>query len=319
MTEAILAFDLGGTNLKYGIGTFDGNIFYHNSRDSGGKGELKKITEAFVQAAAEMKAQAQMKRMKLVGIGVGTPGAVDTEKGTVVGSSPNVPSVIGMSLKAILENEISLPVIVDNDANLATLGEAVNGAGKDYRSVVGLTLGTGVGGGYVSEGRIFRGDHCSAMEAGHITIALDGRLCTCGKTGHLEAYASGSAIINRANELGFKFVPDKPLHFTKSQPVFEAAKAGYQPAIIALKEAVEALAVGIASLINTLDPGCVVVGGGVMFGMQDYWPDLQEKVATLVVDSLTGKTPILQAELGNMAGMVGAVIAAAEKLGYRGG
>ena len=311
MTNAILAFDLGGTNLKYGIGTMDGNIFYHSQRESGGMGAVEEVTGAFTIAAREMQELSDKKRMNLVAIGVGTPGAVDTEKGAVFGSSPNVPSVIGISLKEFLEAEIGLPVMVDNDANLATLGEAAIGAGKGHKSVLGLTLGTGVGGGFVIEGKIFRGDHGSALEAGHMVIEMGGRICSCEKRGHLEAYASGSGIIKRANELGLENLKDEALSFSKTKPVFTAAKNGYEPAVTAVAEAVEALGIGIANLINTFDPGCVIIGGGVMFGVLDHWGDLEHIVADNVTDSLTGKTPVLPAELGNMAGLVGAVIAAA--------
>ena len=292
MTKAILAFDLGGTNLKYGIGTRDGNIFYNAQRQSGGMGKAEEVTGAFITAAREMQELAAKKRMTPVAIGVGTPGAVDTEKGSVFGSSPNVPSVIGISLKEFLERETGLPVMVDNDANLATLGEAAAGAGKGYKSVLGLTLGTGVGGGFV----------------------MGGRICSCGKPGHLEAYASGSGIIRRANELGLITNIDGTRSFEKTKPVFAAAKEGYEPAVTAVAEAVEALGIGIANLINTFDPGCVIIGGGVMFGILDHWGDLEHAVADNVTDSLAGKTPVLPAELGNMAGMVGAVIAAAGRL-----
>lgn len=315
MTKAILAFDLGGTNLKYGIGTPDGNIFYHSQRASGGMGAADEVIAAFTSAAEEMKELARRKRMHLVAVGVGTPGAVDLEKGSVFGSSPNMPSVIGISLKESLEREIGLPVVVDNDANLAILGEAVAGAGKDYKSVLGLTLGTGVGGGFVMDGRIFRGDHGSALEAGHTVIEMGGRICSCGKSGHLEAYASGTAIIKRTNELGLKFEEEKALSFSKTKPVFAAAEEGYEPAVTAVREAIVALGIGIANLINTFDPGCVVIGGGVMFGVLNHWGDLEHTIADHVTDSLTGKTPVLPAELGNMAGMVGAVIATAHKLG----
>lgn len=314
MTKAILAFDLGGTNLKYGIGTRDGNIFYNAQRQSGGMGKAEEVTGAFITAAREMQELAAKKRMTPVAIGVGTPGAVDTEKGSVFGSSPNVPSVIGISLKEFLERETGLPVMVDNDANLATLGEAAAGAGKGYKSVLGLTLGTGVGGGFVMGGKIFRGDHGSALEAGHMVIEMGGRICSCGKPGHLEAYASGSGIIRRANELGLITNIDGTRSFEKTKPVFAAAKEGYEPAVTAVAEAVEALGIGIANLINTFDPGCVIIGGGVMFGILDHWGDLEHAVADNVTDSLAGKTPVLPAELGNMAGMVGAVIAAAGRL-----
>ncbi len=313
-TKVILAFDLGGTSLKYGLGTVDGNIFYYSSRSSGGRGELSSIISTFKAASVEMRELAERKRMKLVAVGVGTPGAVDLQTGAVFGSSPNVPSIIGMSLKQVLEKELNLPVVVDNDASLATLGEAVSGAGKGYQSVLGITLGTGVGGGFVQDGKIFRGEHGSALEAGHMVVIMGGRKCNCGKLGHLEAYASGTAIIKRTNELALELSHDNPRKFNRTKPVFQAAREGYQPAIQAIDEAIEALAVGLANLINILDPGCTIIGGGVMFGIINQWGKLEEMVSQLVADSLTGKTIILPAELGNMAGMVGAVIAASTRL-----
>ena len=308
MLKVILAFDLGGTYLKYGIGTNDGEIIHHAKRDSGGKGSIETIASAFKAAALEMKETAVRNNMTLTAVSIGTPGAVDKKTGAVFGSSPNVPAVVGLSLQDIIREELALPVVVENDANLATLGEAIKGAGAGYRSVLGLTLGTGLGGGFVFDGNIYRGAHGSALEIGHSSIDYNGRICNCGKPGHIEAYASGSAIMKRANELEIEIAVDSPRKFPKSKPVFQAALEGYEPAVIAVREAVDALSVFLANMINIVDPSCIVIGGGVMFGYLDYWDELKRKVADKVADSLTGKTPILPAELGNMAGMVGAVL-----------
>lgn len=318
MKDVILAFDLGGTNLKYGLGSFDGEILQHSKMKSGGFGTLDKVTKPFIEAAEKMTNEADQNGFIIKAIGIGTPGAVEPETGKVLGSSPNIPSIIGVSLKAMLEEETGLPCIVDNDANLATLGEALAGAGVGYKSVIGITLGTGVGGGFVTNGALYRGVHGSAMEIGHSVIDYSGRICNCGKSGCLEAYSGGLALIKRANDLGRVQYGNEARHFNKSRPLFEAAKKGYIPAVISVNEGVHALAVGISNFINTLDPGCVVIGGGVVFGYQLYWDELLLKIDGMVVDALTGKVPILPAKLGNNAGMAGAVLAAARYLeGHR--
>lgn len=310
MKEVILAFDLGGTYLKYGLGTPEGEIIHHSRLKSGGLGSIESVTAPFIEAAREMEAVTDENDMRIIAAGVGTPGAVEKPTGKVFGSSPNVPSLIGVSLKELLQKELGMPVVVDNDANLATLGEAVNGAGKGYRSVLGLTLGTGIGGGFVVDGELYRGEHGSALEVGHTVIDYDGRICNCGKTGCIEAYASGAALIKQANELGREQFGEDAKSFDKANQLFEASRGGYIPALTAIDEGIKALSSGIANLINTLDPGCVVIGGGVMFGYKDHWKELENQISEKVVDSLTDKTPILAAKLGNMAGMVGAVLAA---------
>jgi len=314
MKDVILAFDLGGTNLKYGLGSFNGEILQHSKMKSGGFGTLDSVTQPFIEAAEKMDREAKENGFIIKAIGIGTPGAVEPETGIVLGSSPNIPSIIGVSLKAMLEEETGIPCIVDNDANLATLGEALAGAGVGYKSVIGITLGTGVGGGFVNEGVLYRGAYGSAMEIGHSVIDYSGRLCNCGIAGCLEAYSGGLALIKRANDLGKVQFGDDARRFIKSRPLFEAAKEGYIPAVISISEGVDALAVGISNFINTLDPGCVVIGGGVVFGYQLYWDVLTSKIDEKVVDALTGKVPILPAKLGNKAGLAGAVLAAVKYL-----
>jgi glucokinase len=158
----------------------------------------------------------------------------------------------------------------------------------------------------VQQGEIYRGAHGSSLEVGHISINPDGRVCSCGKAGHIEAYASGFALVKRSNELTEKTHITESLYFDKSKSLFLAAQNGYAPAVQAISEAVSALALGLANLVNTLNPDCIVIGGGVMFGYLDYWGDLERQFNELVVDALCGKIPLLQAKLGNTAGMVGA-------------
>jgi glucokinase len=304
--KAILVFDLGGTYLKYGLCTPDGELLFHSHRPSNAKEGLSAMLSAFKNSAGEARAIAFKRKAEIVAVGVGAPGAIDQKSGTIFGSSPNSPGLVGVSLKDLLRKELNSPVAIDNDANLAALGEAVRGAGRGYDYVLALTLGTGIGGGFVQKGEIYRGAHGSALEVGHISVESNGRICGCGKAGHIEAYASGSALIKRTNELTAEMNITDSLYFDKSKPIFSSAKNGYRPAVQALKEAVSALSLGLANLANTLNPDCIVIGGGVMFGFSDYWEELERRFNELVVDALHGKIPLLQAQLGNTAGMVGA-------------
>ncbi len=317
MKHVIIGFDLGGTSMKYGLGTPDGNIRYHFNRPTGSEGSIEDIKAAFIEAARELMELAYNRRLEVIAAGVGTPGAVDKATGTVFGSSPNVPGVVGLSIKGLLEEELKLPTAVDNDGNMAILAEALVGAGKEHRTVFGVTLGTGIGGGYIRDGIPVRGSHGSAMEIGHTVVVMGGRRCGCGKPGHIEAYASGGAIIRRTNQLAAVEGRYHKEDFHGTRAIFEAARKGYVPAQKAIEEALEALAVFFANMINALDPGCIVVGGGVLFGFLRYWEELERRVADKVVDALAGKTPTLPAQLGNMAGMTGAVLEGARLAGGR--
>ncbi|MBC8204131.1 ROK family protein [bacterium] len=304
MNKIFAGFDLGGTYLKYCLGTGEGGILYKNRLDSKASGSIEDIIEAFKTAYNDLKVQADRMKCEISSAGIGTPGAIDQEKGIVFGSTPNILTMKNYPLRARLSEEFQLRTAMDNDGNLAALAEAAAGAGKGHNSVLALTIGTGIGGGFVSNGKIFRGGHGSALEIGHTSIDYDGRLCGCGRRGCIEAYASGSALLKAANHGRISF--DTP------QEVFSSAKEGVNSAVKAVNDALNALSSGIANLLIAFDPGCVVIGGGVMPGYLDYWEELEQQVCDKVIDSLKGKAPILPAETGNDAGIIGAILLASE-------
>lgn len=303
MKHIFAGFDLGGTFLKFGLGDAEGRLLYKDQVDSQGNGSIEEIIGAFREAFAELSHRAKSSDRHIIAAGVGSPGAIDRDKGIILGSTPNIPAIKGYPLGERLEKEFSLPLALENDANLAALAEALTSAGKGYKSVLVLTLGTGVGGGFVVDGKIFRGEHNSALEVGHISIDHNGRLCRCGRKGCIEAYASGAALVKAANSGERKF--------TTPKAVFKAAKEGFPPAVEAVKSALDALSSGIVNLQITFDPGCVALGGGLLPGYREYWNELERLIERKNIDALRGKIPLLTAKTGGDAGLIGAVLAAA--------
>ncbi|MFA6215313.1 MAG: ROK family protein [Patescibacteria group bacterium] len=189
------------------------------------------------------------------GIGIGIAGAISQQNGLVI-SSPNFSKNFkNIPLQKIIEQAFKKPVLINNDARCFTLGEAVHGAGKNYRFIVGLTLGTGIGGGIIIDKKIYSGSLGLAGELGHINIIQAGRKCSCGQKGHLEAYASGRAMIKLYKELTGR---------TKDTFIIEKlALQKDKKALAVFKIMSRALATGLATIINGLNPDIIILGGGI--------------------------------------------------------
>ncbi|REI24493.1 glucokinase [Staphylococcus felis] len=311
--DLILAVDVGGTTCKLGIFNqslemIDKWSINTDISDSTGKLILRQIYEAFVQ-----KFETQDLNMKdVIGMGIGIPGPVDFETGTIHGAVnlnwPNKVNVIN-----IMKTFVDFPVIVDNDANVAALGEKFNGAGKDADDVVAITLGTGLGGGIISNGKIVHGHNGSGAELGHFRVDHDQRFkCNCGKSGCIETVASATGVINLVNfyypKLTFKssileLIKNKTV---TAKAVFDAAKAGDQFCIFITERVANYIAY-LASIISvTTNPKYIILGGG----MSDAGDILIENIKTeyhhLTFTPAQENTEIVRAELGNDAGMVGA-------------
>lgn len=311
--DLILAVDVGGTTCKLGIFNqslemIDKWSIDTDISDSTGKLILRQIYEAFVQ-----KFETQDLNMKdVIGMGIGIPGPVDFETGTIHGAVnlnwPNKVNVIN-----IMKTLVDFPVIVDNDANVAALGEKFNGAGKDADDVVAITLGTGLGGGIISNGKIVHGHNGSGAELGHFRVDHDQRFkCNCGKSGCIETVASATGVINLVNfyypKLTFKssileLIKNKTV---TAKAVFDAAKAGDQFCIFITERVANYIAY-LASIISvTTNPKYIILGGG----MSDAGDILIENIKTeyhhLTFTPAQENTEIVRAELGNDAGMVGA-------------
>src|SRR5687768_10351559 len=243
------------------------------------------------------------------------PGAVDSTQAIVL-SAPNLPSLINFGLKAVLQERLGWPVFLENDANAAAMGEMWLGAARGCRDVVSVTLGTGVGGGMVLGGRLWRGAHGSAGEIGHSTVDPFSNLkCKCGNTGCLEMFASATAIVRMTRE-DLPHFPKSVLHREEltAERVYDAGRDGDELALSVFKRFGVYLGIGLANLINIIDPEIIVIAGGAVNGWGLFARDMQHEVNERAVRVTAQQVKIAVAECGDNAGLLGAARLAFDKL-----
>ncbi|MBT8404263.1 MAG: ROK family protein [Gemmatimonadetes bacterium] len=325
----IVGVDIGGTNLVVGVVPAAGGpprALRGRATDAarGPEAVVTDIVRMAREAVREVRDVEGGAAADVVGIGVGCPGPIDRENGVVV-ESPNL-RWRDYPLRDRVEALVDWPVVVDNDANCATYGEWWQGAGRGSRSLVGITVGTGIGGGYILDGRLVHGASDGAGEVGHTTINLSGRRCACGNEGCLEAYASGPAIAARARE-GLELGAESVLHAlvenelerVTAATVYEAVLVGDQYATGVMTETAKFLGAGIANAINMLNPEVVVIMGGVTQAGEHLFVPLKAEVRRRAFRAMADACRILPAELPNTSGVVGAAGIAAAELGMLGG
>lgn len=306
-----LAIDLGGTKVAAAVVSEDGTITAHSTRpieaQRGGDWVLNRIKEAALEALEKSKIHPS----QLIGVGMGTPGVVDTERGVMLSEAVNIPEWKGRNLKEELERILGVTVFVENDANAAGLGELVFGAGKGAKSLVFVALGTGIGGAVILNGELVRGSSFAAGELGHISIDPNGLRCGCGNYGCIELYASGPAIAQRAREYVLKGARTKlstmvaPEELT-AEHVARAAQEGDILAQSVLAEAGKLLGVALAGVVNLLNPDCIVIGGGVAQAGDWILEPVRWEIKRRALPDATKNLKILQAALGTNAGVLGA-------------
>jgi glucokinase len=303
-----IGVDLGGTHVAAAPVDERGkvlNIYQRELEAHDDKYVIGEIAKVVAKATAEIGAK------KIAGIGVGSPGNIDQTTGTVR-FSPNF-NWVDVPLKKKLEKKLGRPIHLLNDARCATIGEYLHGVGKGTRDFVLLTLGTGIGGGIIANGKLVLGHSMGAGEIGHHVIRpSDGFVCTCGKTGCLEAQASGTALLRHALALAPSFPRSTLLTGTPqvdwgSKMIVRAASAGDQHALATWHAWLDDLAIGVANIIAFVNPEMIALGGGV--GRTD--DALLATPLTKLVDEQTTMVPkhqtaIVRAHLGNNAGIVGA-------------
>lgn len=306
-----VGLDLGGTAIKAGLVAENGDIVAETSLPTGPPepaavvNRLARITETLVELGSERLGR----RPDVVGIGVGAPGLCDAA-GTVLWA-PNL-SWRDVPLAPLLSERTGLPVRADNDANAATFAEVWAGAAAGLQHVVLLTLGTGVGGGVVLDGELYRGSRYWAGEIGHMPAGTAGRRCACGKPDCLEAYASATAIARRGRELydtpeaaALRQLAPEP-DALEARHVTEAAAAGDAVAGRLIAEAAEALAYVIGGVINLLNPEAVLIGGGVAKAGETLLGPLRAALSTYALPEPLAGCTVRTAALGNKAGLIGA-------------
>ncbi len=265
--------------------------------------------ENIINAILDLVAEFQ-KDSVLAGIGVATAGIVDTKTGEVIGSTGNLPGWAGTPLKTIIEGRTMLPTHVENDANAAAYGESRARKFDNYECVVVVTLGTGIGGGIMCDGKLYRGAHYAAGEVGHLRISLDNkRLCTCGLFDCWEAYGSGRGLLMTGKEVLAGISPEqselaRDIDGLTTRKLITAARADDIVAQRAMRIWHEHLAAGLVTLAHTFDPNCFVLSGG-LSEFVDY-PLLEELVADRSLPTISEKLDIHKSELEGNAGIIGA-------------
>ena len=302
-----IGIDLGGTNTRAGLVTASGEIVGRARGPTrlhlGAEGVVNGIAEC-ARAAAR---NGGISLAEVQGVGVGAPGPLDPFGGVII-SPENLQCMHGVRLKDRLEVLLGLGVVVDNDANLAAYGEQWLGAGRGVDHFLCVTLGTGVGGGWISEGRVMHGFNGNAAEVGHITVDHNGPCCPCGNFGCLEMYASATAMVRRTLE---RLEGEKPETYLKAkglttQVIFEAAEAGDNFAMQMFEETGFFLGVGLVSLVNVLNVDRVALTGGLAQAGDWIFEPTMRTFWNRGTVGVKEHVQIVSAELGDDAGILGA-------------
>ena len=311
MTEYIVGVDLGGTKIRTALATLDGEVRAEVEVPTNAQAGYTRVLERIAETVEELRRQVGL-TTKPLRVGLGAPGPLDPVRG-IVHVAPNL-GWRNVSLVSDLAKLTGVPVFLENDANLAAIGEFTYGAGKGTRDMIYLTVSTGIGGGLILGGRLYRGAGYGAGEIGHITLLPDGPLCSCGNRGCLEALASGTAIAREARELIGKGGGQSILALAggaedavTAKTVARAAYQGDAEAKALFDKAARWLGVGIAAAANLLNPAVVVLGGGVMKSAALFWGRLEEEVAARVLPGTREVLRLKRAELGKRSGVLGAV------------
>jgi len=297
MKKYAIGIDLGGTNLRVALVSEEGTIARKIKKPSS-----EQILETVISSVGEMM------RDGVVGIGLGVAGLIDRKMGSVF-ISPNLHEIEGINLVGEIRSRFSLPVFIENDANVAALGEKTAGAGKGFENFVLLTLGTGIGGGIIHKGRLLD----VSAEIGHMSINSDGEKCQCGNVGCLENYASARAMIaktvamlEKETESMLKECCKGSIYKITPEDIYNAAMEGDRLSREILKDAGKFLGVGLANIINIMSPEAIILTGGLIGAWNIYVQEAIREASRRALKELFDSVKIIPSSLGDDAGIVGA-------------
>ncbi len=320
-----LGIDLGGTSVKFGrvteLGVIESQSKSATVSERGRDalmGQLGDIGETLLSEARKFGYEPPY-------LGIVTPGAIDAERGRVIGGSPNIPGWVGAEIATTLEKRLGIAVLVENDARGMALAEFRFGAGRDVASVLCVTIGTGIGGAIIINNQLWRGHSQSAGEIGHTIIDVDDSLTSQASQGEplagtLENLTSARAIERRMQRIlaehGSSEIIDRILSEAgrvaveklSARHIFDAYHLGDKFAVDCLKETGEILGRGLAGIVNLLNPEMVIIGGGVADAVPDIVAQVADKIKTTALVSATSDLKVMHAELGNSAGLIGAAL-----------
>ena len=313
MSKKIIGIDLGGTSVKLAILTTEGEIQEKWSIKTNILDEGSHIVPDIIDSIKHRFETYGLTKEDFLGIGMGSPGVVDSEAGTVIGAY-NLNWKTLQLVKDQFESALGLPFFIDNDANVAALGEQWVGAGNNNPNVVFMTLGRGVGGGVIAAGNLIRGVKGAGGELGHITVDFDAPFaCTCGKKGCLETVASATGIVNLTRRYAEEYAGDAKLkqliddgEEVTAKDVFDLAKEGDDLALIVYRHFSNYLGVACANIAAVLNPAYIVLGGGVSAAGEFLLDGVRNVFADNSFPQIKESTQIVLATRGNDAGVLGA-------------
>jgi len=312
MSNYSIGIDLGGTKVLAGVvNTETGQVLdfvKKRTKKPGSEFIIQRIIETVEKAICK----AQIPLNQISSIGIGAAGQVDRKNGILI-SAPNL-DCYDVEFKKILEEHFNIPTFVGNDVEVATLGEMKFGSGVGYNNFVCIFVGTGVGSGIVSDGKILKGLTGTAGEIGHIIVSEGGRICGCGGYGCLEAYASRTAIEKKilgSLKKGHKSIISESIKensVIRSKDIKEALDANDELVLSCIIEASEYLSSGIASIVNFYNPELIILGGGLIEAVDLFYEITVKKALTKSLTVPAAKTEIVKTKLSDFAGVVGAAL-----------
>ncbi len=313
LDKKIIGIDLGGTTAKFAILNQQGEVQAKWSIETDISNEGINIVPNMIESIKQQLELSQLSTEDFIGIGMGSPGTVNRADGTVIGAY-NLNWKTLQPIRKQIEAAFGLPFFIDNDANVAALGEQWVGAGNNEPDVAFITLGTGVGGGLISDGNLLHGAMDAAGEIGHLTIETNGYACTCGKKGCLEQYTSATGIVRMARDMAEAFESEssqlkrqiESKQEVDAKMVFDLAKEGDELANQVVDRAAVYLGIALGNVANLLNPSTIVLGGGVSKAGQFLADKVTKEIQPFLFPTIREITKIKIAELGNDAGVIGA-------------
>jgi len=317
--DSAIGVDLGGTRIKAGAVDRDGRVVARVTIDTEADGGPDHVIDRIVAVIEELLDTPAVSKAPMVGVGIGAPGALSQSRGVVI-SPPNLPGWREVAIATKVGTRVKLPILLENDANCAAVGESLAGAGRGIRDLVMFTLGTGVGSGIILEGRLLRGHFESAGELGHTIVQPDGRACLCGQRGCLEAYASAGHIARRVREAMEAGETSSLADTLAERGEIDAqdVAAASEHDVLAGRiwdDACRYLAIACVNAQHAMNPQRVILGGGMSAAGDRLLTPVREHFNRLTWPGVNDRPEIVLASLGDDAGLIGAAAVMLSKAG----
>jgi glucokinase len=312
MEKLVLAADLGGTNLRMAVVNGYGEIVFRHKVGTPNDGRREDILDAIVGSVERCVAETR-DGTRISAFGAAVPAIVNSREGVIL-RSPNLPVLNGFEFASYFREKLGIPVVLEKDANSAAVGENWKGASRGIENSICVTLGTGVGGGIIIDGKLLRGVDGTAGEIGHIAVEPEGHPCGCGSKGCVEQYSSAIAIKRLVSEFLSRF-PDSALSGeveVTPLKVYEAGRAGDGLSLEVFRVFATYLGIALGGLVNVLNPEAIVIGGGVSAGWDLFIDNLRAEISRRAFSHPAERVRLMRSQLGDDAGIVGAAFLAAE-------